>query len=265
MTDTRTCVRGCITFEDSEDGRRHPKHYASCVDFGHTEVTTCRGCVPREAADGALLCVGCIGRARRLLDDAPDLLARLRSIADPSKSGWNWDRDVIRTSQPHAPAPIGDDLFDAIRTVEFAAWFFDRDASIYADEVKFVDKLGALVLDRHTPDHDGVREAWSVQDAVDRWGVESKDRHVFPGRLPNAPQGSYAAYDEQGEPMAIPELYDPFLDVKQAAARAGVTVRAVQKWVKEGRLIPVAKLRAGDGKVHTYFRASDVVESWGGA
>lgn len=252
----RVCVRGCV---------RKDVHYASCKFNGpgweNGERGACLGCAPRECRDGSLICDQCFGRARALLSDAPDLLGRLRSLGDPSKSGWNWDRgEVIRTTSPHPPAPIGDDLIDAIHAVETAVRFFGSDIAGVSNNAEAMGWLGPLVLDRHAPDHDGVREGWSVRDAVDRWGVERRDdhRHVFPGRLPNAPEGSYARFDDEEDPVAVPELHDPFLDVKQAAARAGVTVRAVQKWAKDGHLVPVARLRTGDGNVHTYFRTSDI-------
>ena len=262
----RVCVRGC-TVRDV--------HWATCVNnsaeelaersraeaAGEVYAPLCKGCAPRECRDGSLVCDTCFGRARALLSDAPDLLGRLRSLGDPSKSGWNWDRgEVIRTTSPHPPAPIGDDLIDAIHAVETAVRFFGSDIAAVSNDAEAMGWLGPLVLDRHVPDHDGIREGWSVRDAVDRWGVERKDshRHVFPGRLPNAPEGSYARFDEEEDPVAIPELHDPFLDVRQAAARAGVGVRAVQKWAKDGHITPVAKLRSPDGNVHTYFRTSDI-------
>lgn len=262
----RVCVRGCVQAgvhwavcennSDYEVRRRQRAEKAEEVYVG-----PCKGCAPRECRDGSLVCDQCFGRARALLPDAPDLLGRLRSLGDPSKSGWNWDRgEVIRSSSPHPPAPIGDDLIDAIHAVEMAVRFFGADIADVSNDADAMGWLGPLVLDRHAPDHDGVREGWSVRDAVDRWGVERRDdhRHVFPGRLPNAPEGSYARFDDEEDPVSVPELHDPFLDVKQAAARAGVGVRAVQKWAKDGHITPVAKLRSPDGNVHTYFRTSDI-------
>lgn len=262
----RVCVRGC-TVRDvhwatcENNSLVEVSKRALCREAGEEYTPPCKGCAPRECRDGSLVCDSCFGRARALLSDAPDLLGRLRSLGDPSKSGWNWDRgEVIRTSSPHPPAPIGDDLIDAIHAVETAVRYFGSDIAAVSNDAEAMGWLGPLVLDRHTPDHDGIREGWSVRDAVDRWGVERKDshRHVFPGRLPNAPEGSYARFDEEEDPVSVPELHDPFLDVKQAAARAGVGVRAVQKWAKDGHITPVAKLRSPDGNVHTYFRTSDI-------
>nr|WP_278101144.1 helix-turn-helix domain-containing protein [Microbacterium proteolyticum] len=142
---------------------------------------------------------------------------------------------------------IDADHLDAIMAVEQV---IGADVDWLANQDSGVEWLSELILDRHKPAPDGTRESWSVQDVMDRWGLEDKPephRYVFPD-------------DEPDAEVALPvrEWFDPLLDVKQAAKQAGVTVRAVQKWVKEGRLTPVARLRAGDGNVHTYFRASDI-------
>lgn len=72
----RACIRGCM---------RRGEHFAECTDYGTTDGD-CKGCVPSTAREGALVCNRCFYRVRRHLDDAPDLVAHLRSIADPTKA-----------------------------------------------------------------------------------------------------------------------------------------------------------------------------------
>lgn len=257
----RVCIRGCVAYEKGADGVRRPLHYAGCVDYGAEAATVCTGCVPRECRDGSLICDTCFGKARALLHDAPDLLGRLRSEADAAKSGWNWDTGpVIRSTSTSAPAPVGDDLLDAIHAVEHAMWFYDAGIEALSNNTAAMTQLGPLLLDTHPADEHGVRETWSLLDALKRWGLERRDthRHVYPGRLPNAPLGSYAKFDEEERGEPVTEWYDPLIDVKQAAERSGVGVRAVQLWVQKGHLTHTSRLRSGDGTWHTYFRTSHV-------
>ncbi|MBO3663718.1 helix-turn-helix domain-containing protein [Microbacterium stercoris] len=98
----RACIRGC-TVKDV--------HFAECDDFGKTGDVTCRGCVPREARDGALICERCYRRLRSLLEDSGDLVGHLRSLADPTKAGAI-DRSNP-SARPELPAPVAADLVDA--------------------------------------------------------------------------------------------------------------------------------------------------------
>ncbi|MDN3309578.1 hypothetical protein QWJ90_01400 [Microbacterium oryzae] len=99
-------MRGCV---------KRGEHFAGCSNYGRAPVDAeCRGCVPVEAREGALICDRDYRRLRRLLDDAPDLIGLIRSKADPSKSGWNMDREIVGGSRADlAPAPVDADLVDA--------------------------------------------------------------------------------------------------------------------------------------------------------
>lgn len=226
----RVCVRGCV---------RPDVHYASCRLHGsdYTGMFPCRGCAPRECRDGSLVCDACFGRARALLDDAPDILGRLRALGDPAKSGWNWDREVIGGSAPVvAPAPIGDDLLDAIHGVQNALVYFAAGMEALSNDREAMGWLGPLVLDRHSPDAEGVRERWSVLDARDRWGVESRHKHVFP----------LESLDDDGVLDRVPVTgwWDPLRTVAEAAQLRGVSERSTRKWVEKG-LVPVAVRHPG--------------------
>jgi hypothetical protein len=109
-----------------------------------------------------------------------------------------------------------------------------------------VTYLSALLLNRH-PDTDGVRHAWSLQDCVDRWGVERRDMFVYPTE------------DETDvvELAPVREWYDPLITVKQAAARAKVTQRTVQRWIRDGEFDTVTRVRAG-ATIVTYVSAHTV-------
>lgn len=254
----RVCVRGCVqagvhwaVCENNSDNEVRRRRRAEEAEEAY--VGPCKGCAPRECRDGSLICDQCFGRARALLSDAPDLLGRLRSLGDPSKSGWNWDRgEVIRTSSPHPPAPIGDDLIDAIHAVETAVRFFGSDIATVSNDAEAMGWLGPLVLNRHAPDSDGVREGWSVRDAVDRWGVERQDTFRFPCRLPSAPHGSYARFDEEEAAGSVTEWYDPLLTPAEAASLRGVNERTARKWLDRDLLGPTVKMR--DGR-HTVRKA----------
>lgn len=114
MTD-RVCVRGCF----------YPgQHLPNCPDASpysrllYAIVTKavpakCGGCLPREAWEGALLCEGCIRRTRRVLEQAPDLCEHIRSMIDPLKSGWNFDRELVSGGGGEMPAPVKAALLDA--------------------------------------------------------------------------------------------------------------------------------------------------------
>lgn len=99
----RPCIRGCTVAD---------LHYATCPDYGNPDGK-CRGCVAVEARDGVLLCDRCYGRLRRRFEVVPDLIAHLRSLADPLKA-TRYDRVLVQGGGPtEAPAPVAADLLDA--------------------------------------------------------------------------------------------------------------------------------------------------------
>lgn len=260
----RVCIRGCT---------QRDVHYATCADYSvaalieqaHAEdigaeyVRKCRGCAPRECRDGSLICDKCFGRMKGLLHDAPDLLGRLRAIADPAKSGWNWDQVVISSgASTTAPPPIGDDLADAIIAIEQAltGWLtWGGDLAWISNNLDAVTWMSARVLEVHRPDEHGVREGWSVLDAVKRWGVERRENGAYVH--PDVDEPEERA--EITEPVR--EWYDPMLTVKQAAERHKLTQRAVQKWVKDGHLEVLARSRGPRGSILSFVssRAIDAL------
>ena len=128
MSDTPTsCVRGCLVRDEHLDTcptLAPPPDEPTADDEEPKPVPTCSGCVPAEVRPGARICDRCYRKAKRHLEDAPDLVALLRSRADPMKSGWNFDRLSVSSSRPELPAPVAADLIDAcddiVRTL--AAW-----------------------------------------------------------------------------------------------------------------------------------------------
>lgn len=105
--DDRSCVRGC-TVKDT--------HFVTCSDFAENGPGACRGCAPRVARDGALLCERCYRNIARLLGEAPELVAHLRSLADPAKA-VRYDAVRVMTSKGQPPAPVPVDLLDAANDV----------------------------------------------------------------------------------------------------------------------------------------------------
>jgi len=68
------------------------------------------------------------------------------------------------------------DLLDAIDAIETVYGFYTSwgsDLAKHANDVEDITYLIEMVITRHLPE-DGVRLVWSVQDAVDQWGVERR-------------------------------------------------------------------------------------------
>lgn len=229
----RQCIRGCM---------RRGDHYAACPSYNNP-THDCRGCVPREAWDGSLLCGVCFGRMRALLADTRDLLGRLHAIADPTRA-TPLDQVRVASSTTDPPGPVSADLLDAIGAVEQAVDWAYVDLADHTNNLDTVTYLCALVLNRH-PERDGVRHAWSVQDAVDRWGVERRDRNPQPWD------------DEDDEEIilgGVPEM-DELLASADAAKAAEVTESTLRRWVQAGMLEPRARLREGRKVTAFYYRS----------
>lgn len=254
----RACVRGCT---------QKDVHYATCrnnsdaelirrthaEDTGLEYVAPCRGCAPRECRDGSLICDRCFGRMRGLLDDSGDLLGRMMSLADPSKATPT-DQLRLGGTQVEAPAPVPADILDAIIAVRAAVASFDawgRDLAAISNDRDAVLWLGELVLTRHQRDQFGVRDAWSVQDAVDQWGLERRD----PGAAPFTIRD-----DEDGEVVVLPhaEWGDPLLARHDVAKRVGVTERTLQVWEKKELIRRVATTHERQNRT-AWFRLSEVL------
>ncbi|MEV7827328.1 hypothetical protein [Microbacterium enclense] len=262
-TSDRYCVRGCAR-----------QHWAVCENLSADELTMkahaedageiyippCKGCAPSRCRDRSLVCDQCWGRANKLLADAPELLTRLRGMTDGGRSRWNWDRTVTTRAQPGPQASGRDDISDAINAIESTLRYFAAGLEQLQNDHTAMEWLGPLVLGDHPEDDDGVRERWSVRDAMRRWGLESKYRFVHPGAggLPHAPAGSYARYDEEETLGPVREWFDPLLTLAQAAERVGLSEQAVRKWVQKGQLNATATSRGSKGAVTSYFRASTV-------
>lgn len=197
-TTDRVCVRGCT---------RRGEHYAACDDYGVAEGAECRGCVGVDAADGVLVCDRCARMIRQALGDAPDLVAHLRSIADPTKAAV-YDRVKVSSSRIDLPAPVAADLIDASNDImvtlrEWALWVeygaehrygarpleagIDA-ATAFDDAIACTDPITAD-LDRILNHADAARllgdallsrsgesspSWWSVAEALSRWPLEER-------------------------------------------------------------------------------------------
>jgi len=246
----RVCARGC-TKPAGPDG-----HWANCPDYGRAaDESTCKGCVPRECRDGSLVCDRCFGRARKLLDDLPDLIARLRSVIDPSKATpTDKAPSGRRSSEP--VAAVGSDPLDALIACETVLgwwWRWGEDLQLMSNRLDAL-WLFDMLLERH-PESDGIRDAWSVQDAVDRWGVERRP-------------GKHERPWEDDEPSAllvalpVPEWGDELLNRADASRLAG-SPRTLRRWVQEELITPAVEIWVA-GRKTTLFRASEIVRVKGG-
>ncbi|MEI3845226.1 MULTISPECIES: helix-turn-helix domain-containing protein [unclassified Microbacterium] len=192
----RVCIRGCA---------RKGEHLAVCLNADGEPTAGCTGCVPFDAADGVLLCERCFRTLRRHLEDAADLVAHLRSVADPTKAVV-LDRVRVSSSMPELPAPVAADLVDASNDITqnlnaWANWCAgeDRaavglhagaDAAEAHDVVRMaadvvLDELEHLANDSHQVlalcedaivVHHGEPSVWSIADAAVRWPLDDQPR-----------------------------------------------------------------------------------------
>lgn len=254
------CIRGCLT------------HYAACPSFGVKGPTECPGCAPAPRAkdvlraNDVLICDSCYRRLRFLLLSAGDILGRMRSLAQQGKAVV-YSAARGSSAQSTSPDQVEAELLEAEHAVSAKLRYWREwisagrkvlDAAMSAEEVAV--PLCADILDRH----DGPVEsatAWTLADAHARWGVERRDRFVYP------------AEEEPGVVIVTPvhEWYDPLLEAKDAAKRAGISERQLRTWVKDEVISPVARLRqaptpgiygagkrSGGGRIVSWFRASEI-------
>lgn len=268
----RVCIRGCM----------QRQHFADCPDYGK-EDGVCRGCVPAEAREGSLICDRCFGRTRRMITDAPDLLGRIRSLGDPTKARAYDQVGTGAARNVEAPAPIPADLIDAgdaiagtlrawASMLEHRGWdsrglpagadaadAYEEahgNASVILDELPklandqdMIIALTAAALDLH-PAVDGIRERWSIADAMYRWNVER-------------PTEAFVEVQEEAEEIrvgGVSEWGNPLLTRREAAGLVGVSEPTLRRWVRDGDLTPAATLRVGSSK-HTWFRSNAVREA----
>ncbi|MCC4906950.1 hypothetical protein [Microbacterium sp. cx-59] len=258
-------------------------HFATCEDYGK-EGGTCPGCAPELARDGALICDRCFRRIRRHLDNAPDLVGRLRSLSDPMAAAV-YDRVRVSGGGSEAPAPTPPDLIDAsddvMRTLRTWAVYVDPRSGIIGGMPAGAGALGAYdyarrcanvilgdferlanrrddilqlaeaVLDRHPSDAEGIRSFWSIVDAVSRYRLERPDAAIVID----------AREDEDGEEMtsSVPEWRDRLITRSEAEreryAASGATLR---RWVAKELIAPRAVTYGPMGKV-TWFRESELL------
>lgn len=258
----RVCIRGCL---------QRGVHYASCPDYGMQEAfeqalaagvpnvsytPRCTGCAERPARDHALICDGCFYRLRTLVRDSDDLFGRLKSLADPMKATPTDKAPGGRAQQVEPPAPVDADLLDALNDIGHTLHDWDRHTDYQLEEslpdlvndAEHVRVLGIGFLDRH-PLVDGIREFWSVQDAVDKWGVERRTKG------PNLWEPEAA--NEETDASARAEWDDPLLNRDDAAKIAG-SLRTLQRWVRSELLAPEGEIFTGGVRTRL-FRRSDVM------
>jgi hypothetical protein len=202
-TTERACRRGCTI---------KGEHYATCADYGRDAEGDCRGCAPRVAVDGSLICGRCFGRLRRNLDAAADLLDVLRTRADPSKAQV-YDKVIVGGSLGDlTPGPVSADIVDASEQImrELIAWaryastgehapgdFIlapGASAQVAASEARLaarailahlcdlandaeqIDALCHFVLDQwlDDADRDVDDRGWTLARALGRWPLEER-------------------------------------------------------------------------------------------
>lgn len=251
----RVCIRGCL---------QRGVHFADCPWYGLTEQTAptavarpnrCHGCAPKPARDHALICDTCFYRLRTLVRDSDDLYGRLRSLADPMKATPTDKAPGGRAQQVEPPAPVDADLLDALNDLGHTLHDWGRHTDYQLEQslpdlvndVEHVRVLGIGFLDRN-PLVDGIRPFWSVQDAVDKWGVERRVK----GEEPWQPEPDSA---EVAFARPIVEWGDPLLNRDDAAKVAG-SLRTLQRWERKDLISPEGEIHMGGVRTRLYRRST---------
>ncbi|PRB09236.1 hypothetical protein CQ047_11180 [Microbacterium sp. MYb72] len=161
---------------------------------------------------------------RALLADGPDLLGRICSLADPMKATPTDKAPGGRSSSVEAPAPVDADLLDAIAALEQLSPWWHVTLSDYSNDLTVITWLGEVVLDVH-PEVAGERPAWSVADAMAKWGVERRTK--------GEPAWSPAEEIDPARDAAvpIPEWGDPIVGWADAVRIAG-SDSTLRRWIK---------------------------------
>lgn len=247
----RACIRGCA---------RRGVHYATCTHHGaeYEGAYPCTGCAPRECRDGSLICDRCFGRLRALVRDADDLMGRLRSLADPMKATPTDKAPGGRSASVEPPAPVDADLADAMNDISHTLHDWDRHTGYQLEkalpdlvnDAENVRVLSIGFLDRNMA-VEGIRSFWSVQDAMDKWGVERRTRdeeNWFD------PDGLLDPVSDR--PVPIAEWGNGFLTKLQAEQAAG-SARTLRRWKEKG-LIEPAGVFVIAGIRTTMYRTAEV-------
>ncbi|QAB18778.1 hypothetical protein Leucomu_13435 [Leucobacter muris] len=148
-----------------------------------------------SARDGAMVCDRCFGRLRSRIELIPDLVAMLRSLADPRKAAV-YDRPMVSGAAPEGiPAPVPADIIDAqvdllhtisagqlrpgaesdeaydhaLRAVAPILASFDAIAN---DEESFL-QWWSLVVPAASASHP---EFWTVTRVLGKWPLEDRRR-----------------------------------------------------------------------------------------
>ncbi|MDR6691492.1 hypothetical protein J2X55_002415 [Microbacterium sp. 1154] len=243
---------------------------------GREYAFPCDGCAAEPTVGGTLVCSKCRGRFRFALREVPDLVGRMRSLIDPTSAIVYEDR-ARRTGSPspEAPAPVAADLIDASEAVQKGLWrwspgggwprsdaaeaFDDAEAAAagilahldtWLSDEDDVFSLYRLLLERHPANEDGVREAWSVQDALDKWGAERREQPAEEAVTASRALRPERVFDEESA-RPIAEHGDRLLGGAQAAAIAG-SLRTLQRWAKAGEIVPEASPYVAGRKTPLY-------------
>jgi hypothetical protein len=281
----RVCIRGC-----TQTG----VHYATCAWYGIDETLipavaalpntppVCKGCAPEPARHMSYLCDRCSRRVHGLVKNAPDLLGRIRSLADPTKARVYELQPARAGRAVTAPAPVAADLLDAADGVvsvlrgwagflQFGNWKRSGmragvDAAAAFEEAEewaqvilgqldralntlhIVEPLADDVLTLHPVDPEGERVGWSIADAMARYQVERPDPNAAPW------------VDEDGmvlvEAVPVPEWSNRLITRAEAAKLVGATEATIRAWVRSGVLEQTAETWAPSRVV--WFREQEV-------
>lgn len=162
------------------DGARVPEaHYAEC------ENPLCRGCVPRSAVHGTMLCPVCLSKFKDALGRLPWLISHFRSIEKgPSEVGERVDTSMTKSILLPDSWDAADELMVALGAPKFRSTDSIDQAIAKAHAV--VDGWWAD-LDRRVNTAEGASQAVvtvkRMQNALHRWPSAEAEKRRIPGLL----------------------------------------------------------------------------------
>ncbi len=162
------------------DGARVPEaHYATC------DNEFCRGCVPRSAAHGTMLCPVCLSKFKDALGRLPWLISHLRSVERSGDAlGERVDTSMTRSILVPDSWIAADDLMTALGAPAFKS---TDTINVAIEKAHDVVADWWANLDQRINTAEGASQAVvtvkRMQNALHRWPDAEAERRRIPGLL----------------------------------------------------------------------------------
>lgn len=209
-TPVAQCATGC---------RVRGQHLGDCIDPCGDDCDRrcddhCRGCRPKRASGGLVVCRGCEGRVHRAITNAPRLVAWIR-IHDVPSSGSQQDSDNIKRTKKSPPLPFRADAIDTADELHsmLAAWC-QTIAEEHPGALAGPDLRGSVRSRKVLADQTGAVVGLGVQ--LRTWGIG----HAVPRSVPTENAASWLT---RQLPWALAQSFADELvrEVSEAVETAG--------------------------------------------